>query len=179
MKSFCYCTFFAFICSCIISVIEKYQIWREIDKLFTFIARFSAGQNPAKWKRNRYFHVNKNHSTNGFKWFFLKDIAISTVVVNIDIVDLFDYAQESRRTWIEGNQVYQSNHVLIVGCTGRDGNKLQLFGSCLRASNPKEHPREVNITTATLFRNWEISCTCPAGRFKCKHQCACLVYIHK
>ncbi|XP_065077266.1 uncharacterized protein LOC135700633 [Ochlerotatus camptorhynchus] len=103
---------------------------------------------------------------------------MDTIRVNIDIVDLFEFAKESRRHWIEGNELYKNNHVIIVGVTKIDGPHIHIFCSCLRGSNPSDPPREVNITTSQLFQNWSMHCSCPAGNFRCKHQFACLLFIH-
>lgn len=104
---------------------------------------------------------------------------MDTVRVDIDIVDLFDFAEESRRNWLEGNQLYKNNHVIIIGITKADGEKLHIFCSCLRGSNPSDPPREVKMISSSVLKNWEMHCSCPAGNFRCKHQFACLLYIHK
>ncbi|XP_062551570.1 uncharacterized protein LOC134216782 [Armigeres subalbatus] len=108
----------------------------------------------------------------------LQNLFLHTIRVDVDIVDLFDFAEKSRRNWIEGNQLFKNNHVLIAGATKIKGSQIHIFCSCLRGSNPSEPPRQVNIVTSTNFKDWQIHCSCPAGNHHCKHKFACLLYIH-
>nr|XP_029734336.1 uncharacterized protein LOC115269642 [Aedes albopictus] len=117
-------------------------------------------------------NVTKFHS-------FLQNVLLQSVRVEVDIVDLFDFAQESTRNWKEGNEIFKNNHVIVVGVTKVAGESIHIFCSCLRGSNPSEPPREIRMVTSSELRNWEISCSCPAGKFRCKHQFACLLFIHR
>ncbi|XP_021706686.1 uncharacterized protein LOC110678311 [Aedes aegypti] len=108
----------------------------------------------------------------------VRDVLYQTIRVEVDIVNLFEYAEENRRNWVEGNQIFKNNHVVIEGVTKLEGDQIHVFCSCLRGSNPSEPPRQDNIVTSTLFKNWSIHCSCPAGNHRCKHKFACLLFIH-
>ncbi|XP_062704037.1 uncharacterized protein LOC134286441 [Aedes albopictus] len=107
------------------------------------------------------------------------NIFLQTVRVEIDIVDLFDFADGSKRNWKEGNEVFKNGHVMVAGVTKVEGSSVHIFCSCLRGSNPSEPPREVRMITSSELKKWEMRCTCPAGNYRCKHQFACLLYIHR
>lgn len=113
-----------------------------------------------------------------FIYLLLQDVLYQIIRVEVDIVDLFEYAEGSRRNWVEGNQIFKNDHVIIAGVTKIEGDQIHVFCSCLRGSNPSEPPRQVNIVTSTLFKNWSLHCSCPAGNHRCKHKFACLLFIH-
>lgn len=35
------------------------------------------------------------------------------------------------------------------------------------------------MVTSRLLKDWKIWCSCPAGNYRCKHQFACLLFIHR
>ncbi|XP_062565924.1 uncharacterized protein LOC134228157 [Armigeres subalbatus] len=101
------------------------------------------------------------------------------VRVEVDIVDLFEFAQGSRRNWLEGNEVFKNNHVLIAGVSKVVDDTFHIFCSCLRGSNPAEPPREIYMVASQYLQDWEMRCTCTAGNYRCKHLFTCLLYIHQ
>lgn len=102
-------------------------------------------------------------------FFFFQNALLQSVRVEIDIVDLFDFAEGSIRNWKEGNEVFKNNHVIVAGVTKIVGDSVHIFCSCLRGSNPSEPPREIKMVTSKLLKDWEIWCSCPAGNYRCKH----------
>lgn len=111
--------------------------------------------------------------------YFSQNALLQSVRVEIDIVDLFDFAEGSIRNWKEGNEVFKNSHVIVAEVTKIVGDSVHIFCSCLRGSNPSEPPREIKMVTSKLQKDWEIRCSCPAGNYRCKHQFACLLFIHR
>lgn len=56
-------------------------------------------------------------------------MSLQTVRVEIDIVDLFDFAEGSTRNWKEGNEIFKNNHVILAGVTKVVDEAVHIFSS--------------------------------------------------
>lgn len=90
----------------------------------------------------------------------------------IELVDILNYIEDSRRPLIEGTQILNCNHLIEFGIKEQTENKVVFVALCLQTSNLNGHPHEIIISKACQDNNKiniSGSCSCKAGIGKCKH----------
>ena len=91
--------------------------------------------------------------------------------------DIFNYAAGGSRLVVEGERVFQSNHLLLVGVKTVHEDGLEIFATCLKSSAPSSDPHKITIRTRSSFASWSFECSCKAGLGKCKHVMAVLNHL--
>lgn len=104
---------------------------------------------------------------------------IDTCEVRVQLLDIFDFAAGGSRLVQEGERVFNAAHLLIVGVEQVHEDGVNIFSTCLQSSSPSSEPHVIKIRTKESFSQWSLTCTCKAGKGKCKHQMAVLYHLLK
>lgn len=99
------------------------------------------------------------------------------LTIRIQLTDIIGYAAGGSRIIVEGERVYQANHLLLVGVHAAYEDGYDLFASCLKSSSPSSEPHKIYIRTKPSFDAWTFRCSCKAGLGKCKHVMAVLNHL--
>lgn len=97
----------------------------------------------------------------------------------MQLLDIFDFAAGGSRLVQEGERVFNAAHLLIVGVEQVHEDGVNIFSTCLQSSSPSSEPHVIKIRTKESFSQWSLTCTCKAGKGKCKHQMAVLYHLLK
>ena len=107
-------------------------------------------------------------------------IFLATLFKNMFEVNLSDICDftEGKRPLIEGEKVFNANHIMLCGITEKTNIYRKIFCLCLKSSSLFDYPHEISLT---VYRDkFEGTCSCKAGAgSKCKHLIATLLYLNR
>ncbi|XP_062534733.1 uncharacterized protein LOC134203882 [Armigeres subalbatus] len=99
------------------------------------------------------------------------------VKVTISLGQVFDYVGDSVRPLREGQNVFDSGHIVCIGYTKKLQDYLELTAYVLQSSHPADVPHELRLKIGSDYRKWSLCCSCKAGTSRCKHIIACLLHL--
>lgn len=97
----------------------------------------------------------------------------------VQLTEIVDFAPHGSRLIHEGERVFNAGHLLIVGIEEIHEDGVSIFSTCLQSTSPRSEPHVIKVRTKESFPLWTFTCTCKAGRGKCKHQMAVLYHLLK
>ncbi|XP_055625330.1 uncharacterized protein LOC129768004 isoform X2 [Toxorhynchites rutilus septentrionalis] len=90
----------------------------------------------------------------------------SMMTVNLQLADIFQYVGGGSRLIVEGERVFQANHLLLVGVQTVHEDGFTIFATCLKSSSPRADPHKISIRTRPSFEKWSFQCSCKTGMGK-------------
>ncbi|CAI6369773.1 unnamed protein product [Macrosiphum euphorbiae] len=107
--------------------------------------------------------------------------------MRISLNDIFMYAKctSSSRNLIEGEQVINSNHIVLCGKIQieNNANTTTIKSLVIQSSNLSEKPHEITgqlLMKGNLIEIIDFVCTCKAGASECcKHVVAVLLHLNR
>ncbi|XP_028131157.2 uncharacterized protein LOC114326897 isoform X2 [Diabrotica virgifera virgifera] len=102
--------------------------------------------------------------------------------MEISVSDIVEYCGDSKRPLIEGEAVFDANHIFVCGIKSKSTTTVEIFALCLQSSKIHDQPHEIDIKVSGegTQKTIKCACTCKAGAGqKCKHIIAVLLYVHR
>nr|XP_029721953.1 uncharacterized protein LOC109418287 isoform X2 [Aedes albopictus] len=97
--------------------------------------------------------------------------------VSVSLGQVLDYVGDSVRPLREGQNVFDSGHIVCIGYNQKTPDYLRLAAYVLQSSHPSDIPHELELKIGTDYRKWLLKCSCKAGTARCKHIVACLLHL--
>ncbi|XP_065072763.1 uncharacterized protein LOC135697074 [Ochlerotatus camptorhynchus] len=97
--------------------------------------------------------------------------------VPISFGNVLDYVGDSVRPLREGQNVYDSGHIVCIGYTHKTSSHLNLQAYVLQSSHPADVPHQLELKIGSDHHQWIMKCSCKAGTARCKHIVACLLHL--
>ncbi|XP_062701765.1 uncharacterized protein LOC109418287 isoform X2 [Aedes albopictus] len=97
--------------------------------------------------------------------------------VSVSLGQVLDYVGDSVRPLREGQNVFDSGHIVCIGFNQKTPDYLRLAAYVLQSSHPSDIPHELELKIGTDYRKWLLKCSCKAGTARCKHIVACLLHL--
>ncbi|XP_043469594.1 uncharacterized protein LOC122503202 [Leptopilina heterotoma] len=99
--------------------------------------------------------------------------------LSISEICKFSDCTPSSRNFVEGERVWQADHIIFCGQQDSDETSIKIISFCLQSSNLKSAPHQIKGEINLCGSIIKMTCSCKAGLSeKCKHIVAVLLHLN-